>query len=189
MGRIHIQFWFFVKNGKGKSRKILPETQLSQCPSLPAQQYPHCLAHEAISRTDDTMFNSFQHRLRGQHKAHSEHQSNLSNATFPHNSVKTQPDLVGQQDHHTSTHSSTHTAHTTSHAARICWQSTHTHLRRSCTVLGVQPVTRLKCCASLSLCKSRGAQSALHTLQLLPFHAQLEWCPPYGMVNVPSLLM
>lgn len=41
--------------------------------------------------------------------------------------VQTQPDLVGQQDHHTSRRSSTH-ALPTSHSARIHCQSTHTSL-------------------------------------------------------------
>lgn len=41
--------------------------------------------------------------------------------------VQTQPDPVGQQDHHTSRRSSTHTL-PTSHSARIRCQSTHTSL-------------------------------------------------------------
>lgn len=140
---------------------------------LPAQQYPHCLAHEAISRTDDTTFSS----LPVQTQRATWSPLRASKQPFKHHisshTVKTQPDLLGQQHHHTSTHSSTCTL-PTPHPALPGFTAralTHTQLWRSSTILVVQPGTRLNGGEPLQvLCfiqplQVSGSRVSPHTLQ------------------------
>lgn len=159
-----------VRNHKGKSRKIPPETQLSQCPPfLPSNISIASLMRRFQGQVTQCLAVS-QHRLRGQHEAHSEHQSNLSNTTFP----LLKHSLISQ-DHHTSTHSSTCTpptphpaledplpehSHISGGPAEFCWGSLWP---------GSVEVNHYKSCALFSLCKSQGAQSLCTPCGSCPF--------------------
>lgn len=113
--RIHFLFWHPILTVCEEWQREEQENtswNIAQPMSpLPAQQYPRCLVHEAISRTDDRKFSSLPAQaqratwspLRGSKQPFQYHVSS--------HTVKTQPNLVGQQDHHTSKHSSTHCPH------------------------------------------------------------------------------